>query len=240
MEITVIFVKQGIRYNSEEVNFLKDSVKLHCSHNLQFICHTDDPRGLDEDIKPHPITSERIGTWSKTEIFDIVKEGDRVLYLDIDTLVYGSIDKLVEIDPMIYLMMIDKSDWKPTEAVAGSDTSINSSVMLWKPSEPGPLFYHKSWKEVDFDEIQIRYTDEDQYYPRNRDFLEYFPAGIIWSRYRSLEYHTNNWKNMPIVIYNGVVSRFGSKKMMWIDITEKLTALQSPLAPRAINFCRSL
>lgn len=116
-DVTVACVKQGTLYGPDYVNILRAMVgrNLHKLH--RFVCLTDDPSGLDEGIETIALTENLPGWWSKLELFKPGQFEGRVLYLDLDVVVTGALDRLAETDGII-------KDWH----VPG----YNSSVMSWE------------------------------------------------------------------------------------------------------------
>lgn len=102
---------EGATYRSEftgdHVNTLKRMVERNLSVPHRFICFTDDPEGIDEDIEivklwENPV--ECFGSHKKPNCFYRIKAfskdfkdlvGDRFLSLDLDTVITGNIDHLV-------------------------------------------------------------------------------------------------------------------------------------------------
>jgi hypothetical protein len=92
-------------YTAEHVNRLKRMVDRHLSIPHQFTCIADDPAGLAPDIRFVPIDEELLRKagrrYPKLMIFrpDAADWlGDRILLLDLDTLIVGSLDPLVDRD----------------------------------------------------------------------------------------------------------------------------------------------
>ena len=74
------------------VNVLKNMIKRHTTVPYEFHCFTEDPKGLDADIKiiPFPKGGHIKGWWSKLAMFqdDIGIQGT-ILYLDLDVIVFN-------------------------------------------------------------------------------------------------------------------------------------------------------
>lgn len=101
----VLCMKWGTRYGPEYVNKLYREVAKHLSPPFRFICFTDDPSGLDGAIETLPLPLNEIpGTedlrWRKLGVFrkDLFGLSGRALFLDIDTVVTGSLDALFDFD----------------------------------------------------------------------------------------------------------------------------------------------
>jgi len=93
---TIICVKWGTKYSSHFVNVLRNMTKRNSITDHNFVCLTDDPRGLSADIIFKPLPSLPLeGWWFKPCVFnrDLGLTGD-VLYLDLDLVICNNIDKL--------------------------------------------------------------------------------------------------------------------------------------------------
>jgi len=93
----VICLKHGTKYDFDYVNKLYYGVKRNSSVPFTFHCFTDDNAGLHADIISHPLPHTNVdGWWQKLYLFsDKIEIEGRVLFLDLDTLVTGNIDKYI-------------------------------------------------------------------------------------------------------------------------------------------------
>lgn len=117
--LQVVCVKVGDKYGPEWVNRLFRAVSLHLSLPHDFACLTDDPIGIDCRI----IRSSRPdleGWWQKVALFGPQPYvSDRIAYLDLDTVVTGSLDEIF-------------SNKAPFLAVKDRQTKgMSSTLMLW-------------------------------------------------------------------------------------------------------------
>ena len=140
----IVCVKWGNKYISQYVNVLKNMIKRHTTVPYEFHCFTEDPKGLDADIKiiPFPKGGHIKGWWSKLAMFqdDIGIQGT-ILYLDLDVIVFRNIDELFSYNPGKFMIIRDfnrcrVSDWKQS----------NSSIMRWNTGTMNYL-----WEEFDAD-----------------------------------------------------------------------------------------
>jgi len=94
----VACVNVGDGYDDKYVYNLRDAVLSSLSEKPEFVCLSDhDIPGVDV-IR---IDSDRTpGWWAKLHLFrdDLLPEGERVLYLDLDTLIPGSLDEITKCD----------------------------------------------------------------------------------------------------------------------------------------------
>lgn len=98
------FEKRGAQY----VNILFDMVRRNLAEGFKgkFVCFTDDPAGLDPGIEPRELPGGLIGWWNKLYLFKegVFDEGDRVVYFDLDTLIVGRLDEIVQYDGEFAIM----------------------------------------------------------------------------------------------------------------------------------------
>lgn len=102
----VICMKWGHRYGAHYVNVLRRGVARHLSLAHQFVCLTDDGRGLDKEITCHPLPAMGLpparvkeGGWLKLGVFDRrLGFAGRALFLDLDVVVTGSLDAFFKIE----------------------------------------------------------------------------------------------------------------------------------------------
>ena len=87
--LTVLCVLSKPGYNAGYVNKLYKAVRKNLSLPHRFVCLTDDDSGLKCRTKKLP--PQLKGWWAKLYLFNLHLDG-KVLYLDLDTLVTGSLD----------------------------------------------------------------------------------------------------------------------------------------------------
>ncbi len=99
-EVVVCCVKWGTKYPPLYVNRLHRMVERHLSRPHDFVCLTDDPSGLGEGIGTIPLPDPFTGFWNKLSLFrpDIFTPGRTILYLDVDLVILGPLDFLLD-DP---------------------------------------------------------------------------------------------------------------------------------------------
>ena len=96
--ITVACVFWGDKFSDDYVYNLKSMVERNTTVPHQFVCFSD--REL-EGIKTVKLISGYQGWWNKMQMFNTdFRLGNRVVYLDLDTLIVGNIDWLLEYDGM--------------------------------------------------------------------------------------------------------------------------------------------
>lgn len=123
--LNICCVKTGTKYGAEYVNILFDMIRRNLPEGTpgRFVCFTDDPDGLSEGIEARGIPSDLKTWWAKLWLFskDVFREGDRVLYFDLDTVITGPLDKLLDYRGAFAILRdaFDPGIW-------------NSSIMMWR------------------------------------------------------------------------------------------------------------
>jgi len=95
-DLWVCCVKVGDKYGPEYVNRLAAAVQRNLSLQHRMVCATDNSSGVEVDCIPAPRLP---GWWAKLGLFQERAFGQldgRLLYLDLDVLVTGPLDELVQ------------------------------------------------------------------------------------------------------------------------------------------------
>lgn len=95
----VVCVKWGDKYPPYYVNRLYNMVVNNTSYEIDFICVTENPEGLDERITIYPLPDLGLkGWWYKLSLFsdDIHDLKGRFLYIDLDVVIVDSIDAFLD------------------------------------------------------------------------------------------------------------------------------------------------
>lgn len=125
--LNVVCVRVGEAYGPEYVTILQNMVARHLDGvDHAFWCVTDDADNLPHGVNVIPANPQMPGWWQKLYLFsgDMPwKDGERVLYFDLDVAITGRLEPMAEGDtPMII------ADWNwPGQ--------FNSSVMAWNHGE---------------------------------------------------------------------------------------------------------
>lgn len=112
--LTVACIRVGDRYGPEYPATLRRMVARHLSEPYRFVCVTEHEWD-GERMEPEPGLP---GWWQKVALFKPGRFSGRVLFLDLDIVVLGCLDPLVQRAGN----WIMKDPWAPT---------FNSSVMTW-------------------------------------------------------------------------------------------------------------
>ena len=153
---TVICLKHGAKYSAEYVNVLYSMVERNISPPFKFICFTEDPNNLRSEVEVRNLPNGLHGWWYKPWLFskDTLLEGT-ILYIDLDVVISGSLDKLFDYSPGDWCTIRDftrsmRPDWK----------KYNSSVIRF---EAGQLEYIWQNFKADKDNLMKRYFGDQDY-----------------------------------------------------------------------------
>ena len=144
----VICLKWGDKYDSMYVNRLHNGLKNNCTLPFELHCFTEDSRGIDSDVVIHdlPYSDQISSWWNKVWLFsDEVpfEKGERVLYIDLDTLITGNIDVILSDDTSGMVMLRDFY-W----GIAKTATQSASGLMAWNIDELTHI-WHEFKKDSD-------------------------------------------------------------------------------------------
>lgn len=172
----VVCLKHGSKYSAEYVNVLKKMTQRNLTVPHEFVCFTEDPKGIDPDIKilPLPITQIK-GWWFKTLLFNpnLSIQGT-LLFIDLDVIIFRNIDRLFEHSPGTFMVCRDfnrcfQPNWQ----------KMNSSVVRWNTGQH-PQLYNNFIK----DPINISrrfHGDQDWLFDQVKNHFEFWPDEWIQS-----------------------------------------------------------
>lgn len=156
-------LKHGTKYNANYVNKLYNMVMRNTSLDIEFVCLTDDAKGIHDAVKIIPLPGGISGWWCKPYMFsnDLPINGT-VLYMDLDVVIAGNIDKLYTWSPNNWCTVRDF-----TRAMRPKWQKYNSSVVRFKTGELDSV-----WQEFIKDPVAIQrkfFGDQDYLYEATRD-----------------------------------------------------------------------
>lgn len=97
--LNVLCVRVGHKYPADYVYKLKNMVEKHLKQEHRFICLTDNVSKLP-GITCIAAPIQIADSWCKIGLFKpeqrLIENGDKCLYLDLDVIITGSLDKLIE------------------------------------------------------------------------------------------------------------------------------------------------
>lgn len=192
---TILTLKYGDKYTSEDVNVIYNSIP----GNYNRVCVTDNPIGLNKNIKTIPLGDEIEGHWEKIKLFKLENLG-KVLYLDLDIRIQKGIEhlwKMLDKNPIICYTY-----WKPQEFPYHKDdrwsynylSNFNSSVMMWEDNR----HIYDYW-EKNKDYYMVKYAGDDRFLFHECFTFEHFPKNEVYSFW----FDGGKIKDATIALLNG-------------------------------------
>lgn len=99
-KVSVVCMKWGTAYSSDYVNRLHNMVKRHLTKPFDFVCFTDEPKGIQKGIVIQPIPpidvppKNQFSPWKKLVLHkkDLGGLTGKALFLDLDVVIVDNID----------------------------------------------------------------------------------------------------------------------------------------------------
>lgn len=140
--VHVICLKWGTKFGPEYVNRLYQAIKRNTNVSFLFHCFTDDATNILPEVIIHdlPFKKDLVGWWNKVYLFSDdmpIARGEKIFFVDLDTLITGSIDSLLNHDPSVITVLKDFYTGL-AKTVVGHD-NIGSGLMSW---------YHGSYPHI--------------------------------------------------------------------------------------------
>jgi len=161
-------MKWGLRYNYNYVNNLYQSIKKHTKNKTQLICFTDDNKNIIKDVicKPLPkikMPKEILNTpWRKLSVwqYPLNKLKGDILFLDLDLVITGNIDKFFTFKPGTYCVI---ENWTQVGKGIGNTSCFRYPVRKFKfifdEFEQNP---NDIWKKYHIEQVYISKTIKEQ------------------------------------------------------------------------------
>lgn len=125
----VVCVKWGTKYGPDYVNKLYHGVLKYLTEVLyDFTCFTENPEGLDQGILIATLPEKWSGWWGKATLFSEHGIEGRMLYIDLDTVITGSLNDLARYKGTFAVM--GTGDLQCEKAKDG----YNTSIIAWDTS----------------------------------------------------------------------------------------------------------
>ena len=160
----------------------------HASVPFRLFCYTDNPKGINKNVKIIPITDDsKEGWWYKLDLLQNM--GDNILF-DLDVIILK--------DP--FQIMTYKSDkpvvissrWKnPSSFYKGNQrgqnsTLYNSSIIRWRDDQGWAIY---DWFEERSQEMMIKYSGIDRMLWNEKELeVDTFSEGLVYSYWLGNEY----------------------------------------------------
>lgn len=139
--IDVVCFKWGAKYPSEQVNRLRAALTRHLPVGLVLHCVTDDSTGLHPDVVVHPIGDSLeglpdLGHGKKLAAFSpdfLGLAGRHIVVVDIDVVVLGSLDFLLEQPDADFVITRGRNQWRGTRGHAALyRLRVGSNPHVWQ------------------------------------------------------------------------------------------------------------
>ena len=171
----VLCLKHGEKYSSDYVNRLYNMVKRNLTIPFTMVCLTDNKTGIDSNILCLDLPKELTGWWCKPYMYsaDLPLNGT-VLYMDLDVVVSGNLNKLFDYEPDNWCVIRDF-----TRAMQPQWEKYNSSVVRFKVGQ-----LHNVWAEFRKDPqkiIRSHFGDQDWLWTAAKGTAKLWPDEWIQS-----------------------------------------------------------
>ncbi|MHA6345794.1 glycosyl transferase [Roseivivax sp. CAU 1761] len=201
-------IKWGTAFGPEYVNRLYSGVRRNLARPIRFFCMTEHAEGLHPEIEvldlpQEPFRAEmdralavanRQGAMRKTSLFrpGVIPAEGPVLGFDLDVVITGALDPLLEMAPGRVLM---RHDW--TEKRKGRPTG-HGSVFRFDPERHGFLYHDLA--AAPYAEVETARGSEQRYTSHKameRDVFAYIPEDWVVSFKYDCNPFPGNWLTPP-------------------------------------------
>ena len=197
MDRVVVCMKWGNLYGPDYVNVLYNAVRKNLTGPFRFVCLTDKTDGLNSEIEALPIpeigcTPEmwRHGAWPKLAVFaeDLYGLKGRALFIDMDTVVCGPLDRFFDFDAPF--VAIDTGDsWRPGKEPGSGNALVGTGIFAFDLGRQTQILADfQDNRQAAFDECKI----EQVWVQKKVTSLAYWPRDWVISFKR--------WLRQPIGI----------------------------------------
>lgn len=142
LTVACVFVRGHVAFSTEYVERLYSMARRCIARDFEFVCLTDQPKRMPKGVRAVEIQTPKLGTkgwWAKIELFKPGRFGGRVLYLDLDVLLLGKLDEIIDYKADFALAPCGAPNFKGAEGLAVVKR-FNSSVMVWDWDSVGDLY----------------------------------------------------------------------------------------------------
>ncbi len=126
-------IRAGEAFSPAYVTILHDMVRRNLAEGFEgrFVCFTDRPHDLPSHIETEPLPAALPKWWSKLALFKpgLFPDGDRVLFLDLDTVITGRLDEIATYDGPFAIL---RDFYRPD--------GLQSAVMAWTAGEASEIW----------------------------------------------------------------------------------------------------
>lgn len=134
--INIVCLKWGDRYGPEYVNRLYRSLCRHTTQSFRFWCLTENCSGLLKEIQTLDLAEpDRLDSWwNKVSLFSRdngLPLGERIFYIDLDTLIVDNIDDLFAVESVPDIVVLRDFYY----GIAKTAGQVGSGLMSWRHGE---------------------------------------------------------------------------------------------------------
>jgi hypothetical protein len=175
--LNVICLKHGTKYGPEYVNKLYNMISRNLTIPYRFVCFTDDATNLNQkiEIKKLPENKNFNGWWWKPYIFkkEHFADGDTNLFFDLDMVIVGNIDHLINFQPTNFVGLRDVG-----RVFNQNIKKLGSAVMKWPANH-----YSDIWDILEKDPARLKkfHGDQDWIWSLHSNNIVFFPDEWIRS-----------------------------------------------------------
>ena len=203
--LNVVCLRVGRKYSPEYVYKLQSMVSRHLKQDYKFYCITENPGEL-EGVETIPAPLQIADSWCKIGLFTSqlqkVEKGDKMLFLDLDVIITGSLDALIK-DKLKGKSVNDlwiAKDWHDP---------FNSSVMYWTHGEQGRIY-----TAFNSDCMQRLRGDQNLIAEVASDALTFRPSDILSYKFDGVN---SKPKNAKVVLFHGKPKMTDLPHVKWVQ-----------------------
>lgn len=201
--IHIVCLKWGTKYGPEYVNRLYTAVGRNTTRKFKFYCLTDNRAGINHEIQIVPLqyANQLDSWWNKISLFSAdlpIPIGQRIFYIDLDTLIVGNIDDLLGHEQTDIVVLRDFY-----HGIAQSAGTVASGLMSWNHRQ-----YKYVWSEFiknPKEAIKRAYPHGDQWWVEHNIAQRQFWQDLYPGQVVSFKMHCRQGlpPNARIVCYHG-------------------------------------
>lgn len=180
-ELNFICMKWGTKYDADYVNKLFNGLRRNTQREFRFYCITDDSKGLNEAITPLELKTNFTGWMKKCILFEstyldkvTMNPQGKICFIDLDMIIYNSIDFLWEYKGNFALMKTDDIQCER------SHNGYNSSIIIWRKDFGSEIFKMMADYAQQLTKQLIRFDHYLEFIVKNAEFVQdVFPMKVL-------------------------------------------------------------
>lgn len=194
--ISIVTMKWGTLFGPDYVNVLYRACREASSIPFDFVCFTDDSKGLDENIiaKPLPQIGLRPeewyqrGVWPKLALYKKELQGltGRCLFIDLDMMVLRDLDDFLTHQAPFISIDVGAS-WRP--GAPRHDPEVGTGIFAFNLGQETQIL---DAFLADRDAAKVKFQNEQDFVAAHANSMEFWPEGWVISFKR--------WLRRPIGI----------------------------------------